>query len=126
MRRTTSRTSTVPTAFRFQRATQADADQADRAGRAGAAIVVPADVGGAVDAGPAAAAVVDRRAAAEIANTWPSRWNVADGMQNGTTAGPDSPRASPLSLWGAFAARNRGWCAAEILLTRFTVGEVHF
>ena len=58
MRRTTSRTSTAPIAFRRRRATQADvglAGLAEGAGRAVAAIVVPADGGGAAEGGPAAA-----------------------------------------------------------------------
>jgi hypothetical protein len=90
MRRMTSRTSTAPMVFRRLRGMQADvglADQAVRAGRAVAEIVVPADGGGGADGVPVDPAA-GHRAAAETANNWPSRWNVADAVQDRTTARP--------------------------------------
>ena len=72
MRRTTSRTSIAPMAFRRLRAMQADAGQArravgaGRAGRAAAEIADRAEEGGAVDGAPADR-VARLRAAAETA-----------------------------------------------------------
>ena len=70
MRRTTSRTSIAPMAFRRLRAMQADVGQADRAAQADpvvrVAIVVRADGGGGADGVPVGRAV-RLRAAAETA-----------------------------------------------------------